>query len=328
LFAGVHLGTAFLELEEPIVLLVFNLIVAVIVGIILEFFFFRVDYSRTEYMQIDDNEYYYYVKAIPKRFSDEWQRKQEAVREIEAKQKEEEIERRKSDLRTRDGQEGRHKEDGGPRGAHGQDPKFRGGGRPRGGNGQDPRLRGDRALRGGYEQDSRFDGNDAPRSGYGQDSRFRADGNPRLRNGQDSGFRDDRELQEPRVKGRQDPGPRKERAMLSGRQLSELLPNSPIGFMRKKGEEEGYSSETTVVDTNEINLNVKRSGSRPESRQGSGGKRGSGGKKSLENKPTLDESLGLDPFEEENIAKEPRKNKSSGGSKKKDRGGKRKGQRS
>ena len=32
----------------------------------LEFFVFNVDYSRTEYVQFEDDEYYYYVKAVPK----------------------------------------------------------------------------------------------------------------------------------------------------------------------------------------------------------------------------------------------------------------------
>ncbi|HJA65295.1 hypothetical protein B5F07_00605 [Lachnoclostridium sp. An169] len=36
------------------------------VGIVLEFFFFSVDYSRTENIQFEDDEYYYYVKAVPK----------------------------------------------------------------------------------------------------------------------------------------------------------------------------------------------------------------------------------------------------------------------
>ena len=36
------------------------------VGFILEFLFFSVDYSRTENMQFEDDEYYYYVKAVPK----------------------------------------------------------------------------------------------------------------------------------------------------------------------------------------------------------------------------------------------------------------------
>ena len=32
----------------------------------IEFFAFPVDYSRTEYLQFEDDEYYYYVKAVPK----------------------------------------------------------------------------------------------------------------------------------------------------------------------------------------------------------------------------------------------------------------------
>ena len=37
-----------------------------IVGEILEFFLFHVDYKRTERLQFEDDEYYYYVKAVPK----------------------------------------------------------------------------------------------------------------------------------------------------------------------------------------------------------------------------------------------------------------------
>ena len=33
---------------------------------VLEFFVFNVDYTRTEYVQFEDDEYYYYVKAVPK----------------------------------------------------------------------------------------------------------------------------------------------------------------------------------------------------------------------------------------------------------------------
>ena len=36
------------------------------IGFIMEFFLFSVDYSRTERLQFEDDEYYYYVKAIPK----------------------------------------------------------------------------------------------------------------------------------------------------------------------------------------------------------------------------------------------------------------------
>ena len=41
-------------------------IAAVGIGIVLELFFFTVDYARSENLQFEDDEYYYYVKAIPK----------------------------------------------------------------------------------------------------------------------------------------------------------------------------------------------------------------------------------------------------------------------
>lgn len=41
-------------------------ILALIIAKILEFFRFCVDYSRTEKVQYEDDEYYYYVKAVPK----------------------------------------------------------------------------------------------------------------------------------------------------------------------------------------------------------------------------------------------------------------------
>ncbi len=41
-------------------------VLAVIVAKIIEFFRFCVDYSRTEKVQFEDDEYYYYVKAVPK----------------------------------------------------------------------------------------------------------------------------------------------------------------------------------------------------------------------------------------------------------------------
>ncbi len=41
-------------------------VIAIIAGKIIEFFRFCVDYSRTERVQFEDDEYYYYVKAVPK----------------------------------------------------------------------------------------------------------------------------------------------------------------------------------------------------------------------------------------------------------------------
>lgn len=41
-------------------------ILAVLVGKVIEFFRFCVDYGRTEWVQFEDDDYYYYVKAVPK----------------------------------------------------------------------------------------------------------------------------------------------------------------------------------------------------------------------------------------------------------------------
>lgn len=44
----------------------FGMIVSVVLAFVLNFFFFNVDYSRAEKVQFEDDEYYYYVKAVPK----------------------------------------------------------------------------------------------------------------------------------------------------------------------------------------------------------------------------------------------------------------------
>lgn len=40
--------------------------ISIVIGLILNFFIFSVDYSRTERVQFEDDDYYYYVKAVPK----------------------------------------------------------------------------------------------------------------------------------------------------------------------------------------------------------------------------------------------------------------------
>lgn len=55
-----------LNLHISYVWLIIGSVIAVIGGIVLELLFFAVDYSRTEHLQYEDDEYYYYVKAVPK----------------------------------------------------------------------------------------------------------------------------------------------------------------------------------------------------------------------------------------------------------------------
>lgn len=44
----------------------FASILALVIAKVVEFMYFCVDYSRTENVQFEDDEYYYYVKAVPK----------------------------------------------------------------------------------------------------------------------------------------------------------------------------------------------------------------------------------------------------------------------
>ncbi len=57
-----------LQLKLPLSMLTvfLSILAGALVGILLQFFFFNLDYTRTERVQFEDDEYYYYVKAVPK----------------------------------------------------------------------------------------------------------------------------------------------------------------------------------------------------------------------------------------------------------------------
>ena len=59
-------GNIMLKGELSYASLVLSAAACVVLGVALEFLFFCVDYSRTENIQFEDDEYYYYVKAVPK----------------------------------------------------------------------------------------------------------------------------------------------------------------------------------------------------------------------------------------------------------------------
>lgn len=50
-------------------------IISAVIGLVLQFLFFNLDYSRTERLQFEDDEYYYYVKAVPKAYVPETDKK-------------------------------------------------------------------------------------------------------------------------------------------------------------------------------------------------------------------------------------------------------------
>ncbi len=60
------IGDLIYDTNVSVLWVILGTVVAVAVAKVLEFFRFCVDYSRTEKVQFEDDEYYYYVKAIPK----------------------------------------------------------------------------------------------------------------------------------------------------------------------------------------------------------------------------------------------------------------------
>lgn len=60
------IGDLIFDTNVSILGLIVGTVFAVLVAKIVEFIAFHVDYSRTESVQFEDDEYYYYVKAVPK----------------------------------------------------------------------------------------------------------------------------------------------------------------------------------------------------------------------------------------------------------------------
>ena len=59
-------GHIMLDVKVDYVDLIVGSLIALFIALLLKIFVFSVDYSRSEYLQFEDDEYYYYVKAIPK----------------------------------------------------------------------------------------------------------------------------------------------------------------------------------------------------------------------------------------------------------------------
>lgn len=59
-------GIFILDIKGNILWTLLGIAAAVVVGLLMQFFLFHLDYPRTERVQFEDDEYYYYVKAVPK----------------------------------------------------------------------------------------------------------------------------------------------------------------------------------------------------------------------------------------------------------------------
>ena len=67
-YLGFFIGYTQIGLSSMTVRLTGGCAASVLILLVLQFFFFNLDYSRTERVQCEDDEYYYYVKAVPKRY--------------------------------------------------------------------------------------------------------------------------------------------------------------------------------------------------------------------------------------------------------------------
>ncbi len=66
-FVSLLVGYLVLGMTSRLVWLVVGSIISLLVGVIIRFIFMDLDYARTENVQFEDDEYYYYVKAVPKK---------------------------------------------------------------------------------------------------------------------------------------------------------------------------------------------------------------------------------------------------------------------
>ncbi len=60
------IGTLMFDTELSILWVFLGTLLSICIEIVIQFFFFNVDYNRIEKVQFEDDEYYYYVKAVPK----------------------------------------------------------------------------------------------------------------------------------------------------------------------------------------------------------------------------------------------------------------------
>lgn len=65
-FIVLVIGEVAFKAKLNIVLLIIGVALGAMIGYVCRVLFFAVDFKRTEYVQYEDDEYYYYVKAVPK----------------------------------------------------------------------------------------------------------------------------------------------------------------------------------------------------------------------------------------------------------------------
>ena len=85
--AAISAGDMVFNLHISYLELIIGNIVALLVAIVLEFLFFAIDYSRGEDLRFEDEEFYYYVKAVPKFAVSEPEKTMKKINEREPEEK-------------------------------------------------------------------------------------------------------------------------------------------------------------------------------------------------------------------------------------------------
>lgn len=62
----IFIGDITADVSVPVIQLLVGSLISLVIAGVYTFFVFAVDYTRTEYVQFEDDDYYYYVKAVPK----------------------------------------------------------------------------------------------------------------------------------------------------------------------------------------------------------------------------------------------------------------------
>lgn len=65
---GLIAGYMLLGISDKMIGVLVGNVISGVIALVIQFLFFNLDYSRTERLQFEDDEYYYYVKAVPKSF--------------------------------------------------------------------------------------------------------------------------------------------------------------------------------------------------------------------------------------------------------------------
>lgn len=64
---GLFVGYLVLNVSDKTLGLLIGNIISLVIGFVIQFLFMNLDYARTERVQFEDDDYYYYVKAVPKK---------------------------------------------------------------------------------------------------------------------------------------------------------------------------------------------------------------------------------------------------------------------